>query len=114
MKFFLLILVYTGVVFADVKPIFIMVYDNSCSACKRTILLINNNKNLNSAILNYTKPFQMSVNEAAENNLLVRSVPTFFLLDPKTSKMLVRPLEGEIVDPNDFARFLKQVYRSLN
>jgi len=99
---------------ADNKPTFIMVYDQSCNACKETIKIIATNKKLSNAILTLTKPFQMTTEEAAKNNLLVRTVPTFFILDTDTGKMLTKPLEGAIKDPNDFTRFLEQIYSALN
>ena len=113
-KILLLVLIITSLSYADKKPIFIMVYDQSCSACSQTISLIAKNKELNQAILKLTKPFQMTVQEAQQNNLLVRSVPTFFLLDPNTNKMLIQPLEGAIKNPADFTRFITQIHSALN
>jgi thioredoxin-related protein len=113
-KILLGILLVGSLLQADKKPIFIMVYDQSCNACNQTISLIARNKELGNTITTLTKPFQMTVQEAEQNNLLVRSVPTFFLLDPNTNKMLVKPLEGAIKDPQDFTRFLKQIHSALN
>jgi len=113
-KIIAVMLLAGSVLWADVKPIFIMVYDPGCKACQQTIRLIAKNKELSGTILNLTKPFQMTIEQAKQNNLLVRSVPTFFLLDPNTNEMLVKPLEGGIENASDFSRFLRQVYNALN
>jgi len=100
--------------YADIKPTFIMVYDTSCEACKNTIKTIATNRELRTVILTQTEPVQMTREEAEKNSLLVRTVPTFFLLDSSTGKMLTPPLEGAISDPKDFIRFLKEIYNALN
>jgi len=114
MKAIYIILVLSLSILADSRPIFIMVYDKNCEACMNTINLISKDTKLSEAIINYTKPFQMTKEEAAANNLLVRMVPTFFILDPNTNQMLVKPLEGAIDNPRDFERYLIQIYETFN
>ncbi len=113
-RLLIIFILINSLIKADNKPTFIMVYDQSCNACNETIKIIATNKKLSSTILTLTKPFQMTTEEAAKNNLLVRTVPTFFILDTNTGKMLTKPLEGAIKNPNDFTRFLEQIYSALN
>ncbi len=101
--------------YAQTKPIMIMVYNKNCPDCIQTINLIRNDQTLLQAINQYTKFIMISEEEAAQKQLYIRKTPTFFFYDGEQgNSMLVPPLEGGIADSHDFARYLKAIYMDIN